>query len=142
MLAACIGARGSLWDANQVTYGALLTLMLDASIDQVHHSLRAACKRACGVLLNSTSTGKVRPGILKTGTLPKKSLNFLASRVAEVTISLKSRRRATTCGRRRVYFGFVGFAAQACKQKPIKPAGNTGCKLGLLWEGARDCRLE
>ena len=38
----------------------------------------------------------MRPGILKIGTLPKKSENFPASIVADVTISLKSRRRAAT----------------------------------------------
>ena len=53
--------------------------------------------RACGVLENSTSTGKVRPGMRKTGTEPKKSANLSASSVAEVTIRRKSRRRATTC---------------------------------------------
>ena len=37
----------------------------------------------CGVLEKSTSTGKVRPGILNTGTLPKKLLNLSASSVAE-----------------------------------------------------------
>ena len=98
MLEACISTRGILQAANQATCGASRNLMLDASIGLVHCSLWAACQLACGVLLNSTSTGKVRPGILNTGTLPKKSLNFLASRVAEVTMSLKSRRRATTCG--------------------------------------------
>ena len=43
------------------------------------------------------STGKVRPLMWKTGTLPKKSLNFWLSSVALVTISLKSRLLATTC---------------------------------------------
>eukprot|EP00964_Phaeocystis_antarctica_P096684 scaffold62956_cov48-Phaeocystis_antarctica.AAC.1 len=42
------------------------------------------------------STGKVRPGILKTGTLPKNALNLSESMVAEVTMSLRSRLRATT----------------------------------------------
>ncbi len=45
----------------------------------------------------SMSTGKVLPGIMNTGTLPKKLENFWASRVALVTIRRKSRRRATTC---------------------------------------------
>ncbi len=53
-------------------------------------------KRTCGVRLHSTSTGNVRPGMLKTGALPKKAENLLASRVADVTMSLKSARRATT----------------------------------------------
>lgn len=37
-----------------------------------------------------------RPGIRNTGAAPKKSANFLESNVAEVTMSLKSVRRATT----------------------------------------------
>ena len=48
------------------------------------------------VLEKRTSTGKVRPLMWKTGTLPKKSLNLALSSVALVTISLKSRRLATT----------------------------------------------
>jgi hypothetical protein len=38
-------------------------------------------------LEKNVSTGKVRPGILKTGTLPKKCENFSESMVADVTIS-------------------------------------------------------
>lgn len=38
----------------------------------------------------------ILPGILKTGAFPKKSLNFLAFIVAEVTINFKSLRLATT----------------------------------------------
>ena len=51
----------------------------------------------CGVFEKSTSTGNVRPGMRNTGTEPKKSANLFASSVAEVTMSRKSRRRATTC---------------------------------------------
>ena len=43
-----------------------------------------------------TSTGKVLPGIVKVGTLPKKSANLPASMVAEVTISFMSERRDIT----------------------------------------------
>ena len=50
-----------------------------------------------GVLENMTSTGKVRPGILNTGTPPKKFANLVLSSVALVTTKWKSRRRATTC---------------------------------------------
>ena len=55
-----------------------------ASSQQHQHGRRAEHKRwrTCGVLEKSTSTGKVRPGILNTGTLPKKLLNFSASSVA------------------------------------------------------------
>jgi hypothetical protein len=63
--------------------------------------MREIGERTCGVLLNMTSTGKVRPGILKIGTLPKKFENFAESSVAEVTMSFKSRRRATTYQRGR-----------------------------------------
>ena len=56
-------------------------------------------KLAWGVLENMTSTGKVRPGIWKTGTPPKKLANFLESSVAEVTTRWKSRLLATTCMR-------------------------------------------
>uniref|UniRef100_A0A336M2C2 CSON008359 protein n=2 Tax=Culicoides sonorensis TaxID=179676 RepID=A0A336M2C2_CULSO len=41
------------------------------------------------------STGYVRPGIVKTGTFPKNVANFVASIVAEVTMSFKSCLRAT-----------------------------------------------
>ena len=52
---------------------------------------------ACTVLEKRTSTGKVRPLMWNTGTLPKKSENFWLSSVALVTTSLKSRLLATTC---------------------------------------------
>ena len=42
------------------------------------------------------STGKVLPGIVKVGTLPKKLANFSESMVADVTMSLRSCLRATT----------------------------------------------
>lgn len=47
-------------------------------------------------LLKRISTGKVRPGIWKMGTFPKKEANLSASMVAEVTTSFRSERRATT----------------------------------------------
>lgn len=47
-------------------------------------------------LLKRISTGKVRPGMWKIGTFPKKDANLSASMVAEVTTSLRSERRATT----------------------------------------------
>ena len=47
-------------------------------------------------MLYSVSTGKVLPGMLNMGTDPKKLENFSELRVAEVTMSRKSRRRATT----------------------------------------------
>ena len=46
--------------------------------------------------MNRTSTGKVRPGIVKVGMFPKNSANLSASIVAEVTMSLRSLRRDTT----------------------------------------------
>ena len=46
---------------------------------------------SCGDLAYSTSTGKVLPGIWNTGASPKNAANRAASRVAEVTTSLKSR---------------------------------------------------
>ena len=46
--------------------------------------------------MNRTSTGKVRPGIVNVGTLPKNLANLSASIVAEVTMSLRSLRRDTT----------------------------------------------
>ncbi len=45
------------------------------------------------------STGNVLPGIVKTGTPPKKFENLSAFKVADVTISFMSRRRATTSSR-------------------------------------------
>jgi hypothetical protein len=48
-------------------------------------------------LLKRISTGKVRPGMVKVGTLPKNIENLLESIVAEVTISLRSCLRATIC---------------------------------------------
>lgn len=63
---------------------------------RLHYCPKAAQGRTWGVLEKRTSTGKVRPGIWKTGTLPKKLENFWASSVAEVTMRRKSRRRATT----------------------------------------------
>ncbi len=53
-----------------------------------------------GVLLHMMSTGKVLPGMVNTGALPKKSENFFESSVALVTMSLKSGRIAHTCNRR------------------------------------------
>lgn len=47
-------------------------------------------------LLKRISTGKVRPGMWKMGTFPKKEANLSASIVAEVTTSFRSERRATT----------------------------------------------
>lgn len=47
-------------------------------------------------LLNKMSTGNVLPGMWKIGTLPKNAANLSESIVAEVTISFKSVRRATT----------------------------------------------
>lgn len=47
-------------------------------------------------LLKRISTGKVRPGMWKIGTFPKKEANLSASMVAEVTTSFRSERRATT----------------------------------------------
>ena len=47
-------------------------------------------------LLTNTSTGNVRPGMVYTGTFPKKSANFCESIVAEVTISFRSLRRLMT----------------------------------------------
>ena len=71
------------------------------------------------------STGKVRPRMWKTGTLPKKSLNLALSSVALVTTSLKSLLLATTC------------------------AGWSQCCLGLLLtsqsgglSGMQTCKLE
>ena len=58
---------------------------------------RGEAGRAWGVLENMTSTGKVRPGMLNTGTPPKKLANLVLSSVALVTTRWKSRRRATTC---------------------------------------------
>lgn len=47
-------------------------------------------------LLNKMSTGKVLPGMWNMGTLPKNEANLSESMVAEVTMSFKSVRRATT----------------------------------------------
>lgn len=53
-------------------------------------------KKGLSTLLKRMSTGKVRPGMWKMGTLPKKEANFSASIVADVTMSFRSERRATT----------------------------------------------
>ncbi|KAF9811245.1 hypothetical protein SFRURICE_002614 [Spodoptera frugiperda] len=49
-------------------------------------------------LAKNVSTGNVLPGMVKVGTLPKNVENFVESIVADVTMSFKSERRATTWG--------------------------------------------
>lgn len=79
-----------------------------------------------GVLEKRTSTGKVRPGILKMGTEPKKSENFWESRVAEVTMRRKSRRRATTCSGWLVEKreGLTGSAEWSVSSAPLQVRDN------------------
>lgn len=58
--------------------------------------LRVSSQKGLSTLLKRMSTGKVRPGMWKMGTFPKKAANFSASIVADVTMSFRSERRATT----------------------------------------------